>query len=378
MPAFSIRPTAVLIALAIVQLAGCTASRGPAHPDVIGLGRDKIQGQCVATRGWKDKAVPDAFASSYFITCRGTAATRPLGALRIIEESGVAAIDDQLKCGKDVPVKTAAGDARMRQCHDHALGIDTVRLDVPLGKRRLIGSADPGLLGPLEEGMAILAGKRAVDQAAGREVASTLDYEAAGKAPIDDTVDVAAVGIFDPDAMLARGISLNRRGLHVEASRVLNDALSRIPANADAALRVQLLLEAGLADSNISFASSAESHFKEAQGLMSQVPDTQSAFLMRKQGTYKALDLLNRRQFGPAIEALDEMEKHGGGTQAPLLDVVTMRGLNQGSVSRDAATAIAVPNADELVGLVLDAQASWARSVAQLSKSKPDLGRVIL
>lgn len=365
---------AALLAIALA-LTGCTTGRAPPRADLISLGRDKLEGQCVATRGWKDKAVPDPFAASWFVTCRGSTTARPLGALRIVEETAEAMkpIDANLDCGADVPTETAAGPARMRRCHDRALGADTVRLDVALDrKHRLIASGVPGLLGPIEEGMAILAGKPRTDASPTREVSSSIDFEAAPKAPEQEAVEVAANSLFDPASVLARGISLNRRGLYLEASRVLNDALSRIPADADAGLRVQLLLEAGLADSNISFAKSAADHFAEADTLMDKVPAADAGFLSRKQSTYAALDLLNRRQFDKAEAVLDKAAAHGSASQAFLRDPATLRGLNQGAATgNDAADAISVPNSNQLLDLVLDAQANWARSVVHLAKGDP-------
>lgn len=371
----SVNSATLLLALAL-SVAGCAAPQSP-PPETIALGRDKVQGPCTAKRYWKDQAVEDAFGWSYAVTCNRSAVTRPQAALRLVPDTprNIAVLDKHLVCGKAVDVQTAAGPARLSECRDLALDARTMRLDVQLGKRRLVASTSEALLGPVEQGMAFLAGKRAADWDASKDTATgvTLRYadlpdpeQGAERAAVDDG--------FDPAVALTRGVGLNRRGLHADASRVLNQALSYPADESQPALRVNLLLEAGLADSNISFVNSAAAHFREAAALMRGVPETDADFLKRKQATYEALDKINRRQFSSALGALNGGDQPAASdtpatSALPLRNLVTMRELNRGAVdSRDPSRAVAVPNAAELNGLLLDSQGNWARSVALLAR----------
>jgi hypothetical protein len=58
----------------------------------------------------------------------------------------------------------------------------------------------------------------------------------------------------------------------MEASRMLNDGLSRITADTPLAIRIDLLLEAGLADSNLRFFDSAAEYFSRADALLAEDP----------------------------------------------------------------------------------------------------------
>lgn len=378
----AVRAAAIVALLALfAQLAGC-ATQTRQLPDMIALGRDKVEGPCIAQRGWKDPAVTDAFAYSYFVNCNRSATAKPQAVLRVVPDTpeSLATVAKQLVCSdpKDArEIPTLAGKALVTRCRDNALGIETMRFDVQLGDQRLIASTSEALLGPVEVGMAILAGVPDSAPEPGEDVATTVQLRLASFEPPpaaaggeEFAVSVAAAEIFDPDVALARGISFNRRGLHADASRVLNDALSRIPVDADPTLRVNLLLEAALADSNISFANSASEHFREARTLLAQVPKTDSDFLRRKQGTYEALDWINRRLFAKALDRLAKIDgvEADPGAKMPLRNLLAMRELNRASSGiGDASKAVAIPNSTELNELVLDAQGNWARSVALLS-----------
>ena len=171
---------------------------------------------------------------------------------------------------------------------------------------------------------------------------------------------------FDPTVALSDGINLNHKGLYIQASRVLNDALSRLPADADKAVRAELLLEAGLADSNIRFVDSAGEHFNEADALLMGATTPRIVFLQRKRDAYRALDLLNQRKFRQALAALDRLMSAPAPVGQPLQDSTVVRILNQppARANGDVSSSIAVPETAALQQLVLDAQASWARSVA--------------
>ena len=85
------------------------------------------------------------------------------------------------------------------------------------------------LIEPLQRGILALAGAR-VDT--GNAVRPGIDV--ASLAPPPQPADAVAGADFDPQAALLQTIALNRGGQHIEASRIANDALSRLPANAPA------------------------------------------------------------------------------------------------------------------------------------------------
>ncbi len=358
-----------LTVLLAMTLSGCAGTQRAPRADLLALGRNGSGEPCTASRTWGDPAAPDAFAASYYITCRNVAASRPLGALRVVEDSpeGTRPIDQAFDCGQDVAIEVAGLPARARRCTDRLLATETVRIDVPMGKTRLVADASPSLLGPLEEGIAIVAAGKSPNADPGRETKPSIDLAALPPSPGGAVAPTGGNGAFDPTVALAQGISLNRRGQHVDASRVLNDALSRLPADATPAIRAELLLEAGLADSNISFADSAKDHFDQADALIAANPDAAPPFVRRKRATYRVLDLINRLQYGDALSALQHLSTAQVAVDQPLMDPSIVRRLNQSGTSRGVANAIAVPDTAELSQIVLDAQVNWARSVALAS-----------
>lgn len=362
---------AALASVAMV-LTSCATVRAPDRPDVVSLGRNPSGEPCVASRDWSDPAVPDPFARAYTITCRGVTASRPVGSIRIVPATAAAIkpIDAVLDCGPATSVTIAAGAVQVSRCNDRALGTATVRIDRPVGQTMLIADAPPSLLGQLEEAVAILAGTKKPSADAMRPISSTIDLTqiVPGRATSAVASTTTTQGVFDPTAALGEGIGFNHRGLHVEASRVLNDALSRVSTTADPAMRVELLLEAGLADSNIRFNDSAKEHFDEADAIMAASPANRSLFLSRKRDAYRALDLINRHAFREAAEMLGQSTGAAVAARDPLLDPATLRQLNQPrSNPADAVSAIAVPDTADLAQLVLDIQAKWALSVARLA-----------
>lgn len=364
--------TGSALAVASMLLASCATVRAPDRPDVVSLGRNPSGEPCVASRDWSDPAVPDPFARAYSITCRGVTASRPVGSIRIVPTTAAAMkpIDAVLDCGPAMPMTIPAGPVQVRRCNDRALGTATVRIDMPVGNTVLVADAPPSLLGQLEEAVAILGGGKRPSADAMRPIAPTIDV--AGIAPERMSAPVASItttaGVFDPATALGDGIGFNHRGLHVEASRVLNDALSRVSATADPAVRVELLLEAGLADSNIRFNDAAKQHFDEADAIMTASPANRSLFLSRKRDAYRALDLINRHAFREAAEILSASTGAAVAANDPLMDPATLRQLNQPrSNAADAVSAIAVPDTADLAQLVLDIQAKWALSVARLA-----------
>lgn len=330
-----------------------------AEDSTLDLGRNAAGEPCTATRSPNDAVVSGLFTKSFAITCRNVSASRAQGFLRSVvskNQDDLAAIESKLQCGAAQPATLAGvGAVEARRCTDSALGGEVVVITVKRGDSTVIGSALTGVAGPMERGIQQLLGAAASDEPT-IDVAS-LDRPPSGAAQ-GDRAD------FDPAIALQQGISLNNRGRFVEASRLLNDALSRVSPEEPVATRAELSLEAGLADSNIRFLDAADDHFARADALISQGVGEQQALLIRKRDTYRALDLLNRRQFRAALSALDQLVSTRSPTE-PLKDIAILRAINQPARdSRDLATSVAVPDVEVLQQLEIDAQAQWAKSIA--------------
>ncbi|MEG3088577.1 CHAT domain-containing protein [Sphingomonas sp. PB4P5] len=359
----------LLAGIAALALPEAALARLPDRPDTISLGRTAGGEPCVAAREWRDPAVPDPFARAYTITCRGVSASRPIGSIRIVPATAVAIkpIDALLDCGTARAATIGAGAVQVRRCFDRFLSTATVRVDLRVGDTILIGDATPATVAQLEEALAILSGIKRPSADVMRTVIGTIDLGTTGPEAVAATPAQEVVG-FSPAAALAEGINLNHKGLNVDASRVLNDALSRLPAGANPAIRAELLIEAGLADSNIRFPDAAQEHFAQADAVFTASPTAQTPFLTRKRDAYRALDLINRHQFREAIVLLNRQGRADVAADRPLMDPAALRQLNQPRTrAGDAVSAIAVPDTGELAQLVLDAQANWARSIALLS-----------
>jgi tetratricopeptide (TPR) repeat protein len=361
---------AVALGSTAMLLASCAGSSFEVAQDrSLALGRNAAGERCDANRTFDDDAVKGLFDVSYAINCRNVAASRSLGFIRAIEDKpeAVARVEATLRCGAPAPVALeGVGRVEARRCFDSAVGAETVAISFERGDRRIIGSASPAVLGPMEEGLRLIVGAgEAADP--NRMATAKLDMAALPPAPAMQTA-ASGPGEFDAEVALQQGILLNHKGLHVEASRRLNDALSRLPADTSPVTRAGLLLEAGLADSNIKFADAAAEHFARADEIIAAGAGANNPFLLRKRDTYRALDLLNRRRFRQSLIALEQLVSATPEESQPLQDPALVRALNQPKrSSTDAANAVALPSKEPLLQLLVDAQANWARSAAMLN-----------
>lgn len=370
----SVSTSLALVALAGLASAPVEARPGrPILPDRIELGRDGEREPCAATRYWGDPALTGYFGDSYKITCRGATAGRSLGIVRSYRIADAAMAERDLACAAETGVAVPGlGTAGARRCADKTLGFQTVVTVFDRGGRRYFASVIPIAQGPAEEALRLLAGVQGVNADRNRQVAPAVQVAAlaaSGGVPLDASL------VVDPAAALQQGLRYIRQGLHMEASRTLNDAISRLPADAPVAQRVDLLLVAGLADSNLRFFDSANDYFTRADDLLLANPGLPDAgVLQRKRQSYAALDLLNRREFGSAVGALDTLTKSTTDPKMPLTDPVVIRTLNQSGAGNGdrGPSAVAVPDIASLSQLVIDAQANWARSVALLAQDKAD------
>lgn len=358
----------VLLAAAMLGPASpIAAQRGPARSagDTLAIGRNSAGEPCTATRVWGE--LPRGTDAVYALTCRNVAASRAIGKIYVIQPDPAleATLNDGLSCGAATSVSLRGiGRAQARRCANTRLGIETVTIGYGRRGDTVIASAAPTAAGPLEEALRIVAGGARPGLDSGRATVASFDITALAPAPAAEMTAVVEAP-FDPALALQLGVDLNHKGLHVDASRVLNDALSRLPASAQAATRAELLLEAGLADSNIRFADAAKEHFDRAAELLT-MPDLRgNAFLIGKADTYRALDLLNRRQYRAALSALDRLATDTPTVADPLLDPARLREINQPAFSAgDVGNAVAVPDTSALKQIVVNAQAHWARSIS--------------
>lgn len=340
-------------------------------PDQFELGRNGLGDPCQATRNWNDAAAADPFATSYTFTCRNAVGNRFLGFVREIKASDATQLDATLDCGEAAAVTIPGlGAARSRRCFDKTLGLETVETRVVKGRRIFSASAYSIAQGPAEEGLRILAGAAAANGERGRAALAAVDPGTLAPAP--SNAAGANIAVADAEAALGQGLRLVRQGLNLEASRVLNDALSRLPENASPATRVDLLLLAGLADSNLRFFGSAQQYFVRAQDVIAQNPGMPGAeALERKRRNYAALDLLNQRQFSSVAGSLQQV-KAAEAAGEPLMAATTVRALNVGNAGTGSTgTLLAVADQEALSQFIIDSQAGLARSVAALAENKP-------
>jgi CHAT domain-containing protein len=335
------------------------------------LGRDAPGDPCVATVRWstgKD-GVRMIAEQPYTIACRGVSAARVQGII-----APVAAIDTDVSgrtCGAATAVRMqGVTGASARICSDASLGFDVVEIRFVHNGRAFNGAAAKSALGPLEVAMRAIAGITTPTAVAanGEIAAAPVSVEIASlEAAPAASASPATSGTSDVDSALQQGVSLILRGLHADASRVLNDALSRVTPDTRPAVRIDLSLSAALADSNIGQREAADGHFANAAAVLAANPDLpRAAFLLRKRSTYQALDLVNRRRFRDAIAALDLVPK----SASPLSDPVELGRLNQYDASKSNVRTVSVADTEALSWLVIEATRSWVRSQALLGTGK--------
>lgn len=368
-----------LSAMALIAGAAPARARPADLPESLELGRDSNGDPCTATRIYRDPTVKDDFAVRYSVTCRGAVEGRFLGIARAMQVSDAAKLDAVLACGEagDATIPSL-GQARSRLCYDKQLGVPTVETRVIKGKRLYAISLTSTAQGPGEELLRVLAGAAGPNPDRGRQVTPAVAIDKLAKAPPSATSAMGAAA--DARVQLDQGLRFIRAGLYTDSSRVLNNALSRLTAETPAETRIELLIAAGLADSNLRYFDSAKSDFDQAEGLITANPGLNGAgALARKLRAYRALDKLNKRQFsdvstGPLAAAGE------AAAGEPLMDPATLRALNQSAAGAAGTTQSVVDSPDiaALDQLLIDAQTSWASSVALLANNKVTESRAAL
>ena len=361
----------LLSASALVAFPVGALARPAPVSDHVDLGPNGKGDACVADRTWSDPGVTDPFAVSLTMTCRGTTAGRHLAVARRVRADQAADFDKLLDCGaaREFTVP-GVGTVQGRRCFDTVLGLGTIETRIARGGVVISVSAVGVAEAPAEQMLRLLAGAPLLAAEAGRAARPVVDVAAlaapAGKAGVAEASTPASDS-------LDQGLRFIRAGLFGEASRVLSEALGRIDSSTPVETRLELLLLAGLADSDLSYFDSAEARFKQAEALLQANGSVSGAAILdRKRLAYVALDLLNRQDFDNALGSLNRLTRSTDNAH-PLLDPAVLVELNQSPKrgGRGVDRLVTAPDADTLSQLVIDAQANWARSIVLLAQAKP-------
>ena len=359
----------VLVGLGAAAIAMPVQATETVVPDSFLLGRDANGEPCTASRTWDDPRV-SKYDRTYAITCRGVAAGRSQGTLMIINADYPEAADANCAQDQAVDVKDI-GQVSARQCFDAQQGIPLVTASFKRGKYLYRGEASFTATGPMEAGLRTLAEVAPPIKDRYQDDAASITPANLPAAPTVAATDTTAPGndSFLPEVTLGQGILLNQQGSYVEASRMLNDGLSRLRPDTATFTRAEFDLEAAVADSNIGQFDSADAHFADAKTLLgNNGADKVGTYLLRKLSTYEALDAINRRQWNDALSALQS----GESATNPLMDTATLATLNQSSSNNRASGSTAVVDRGELASKLLEAQRNWAASVAWLGAGDND------
>lgn len=355
------RAAAWLLPTAVLSLPAAVLAKP--LPDRIELGRDANGQPCIATRGWSVGARGVNFEADqgFSITCRGVSAASVQGYVTVPSRLAVLPPVDAAACGEPKTLSIAAvGAVEARNCVDARLRLPVIDVRNAAGFH---GVAVETALAPLEVLLRL----------ATRREAGVIDKDAPGKPSLDiaqlapapvvaTTAGRAGGSDFSAEAAIQQGVTLIYGGRHVEASRLLNDAITQF-SDAPPLVKAELRLNAALADSNISQFDSARGHFEFASALLaSTVASGKRANLEQQAAVYRGLDANNRQRWGEALTYLEAT----GGDNFPLQDPVVLSQINQ-ATSRSASAAVGVADTAQLSALLIDAQKNWARSVSHLA-----------
>lgn len=362
------------LALTGLMFAAILPAKAPAAvvnlPDTLQLGSDRIGQSCTATRDWSRSSgtVKAAADQPFVVTCRGVSAAK-IVAFVAYERTAVRL--DQRECGAASNLTIEPfGLVSARLCQDASLGFQVVefRADTIAGK--LIGASSVQALVPMLRLMRQISTGTAVgDDNAWSPV---VDVSGLAAAP-ERRGNVNRLADLNLESALQQGIIAIRSGEMITASRLLNDALSRVNANTARSTVAELQLAAALADSGLGQFSSAARGFAAAEVTMAANNDIErGAYLERALRTYRALDAINQRSWSQALTELQSLAQLTTvrSNKNPLSDPITLSSLNRDS-SKSKTSFVSFKDKNLYNALVLDVQGHLAQSVALLG-----LGRV--
>lgn len=327
-------------------------------PEVMQAGRDRNGQPCTATRDWTRSAgsIKSAADQPFVLTCRGASAAKIQGMVT------PQALDAAAKrtCGVASNINIAGlGMTRARQCQDASLGIQVVELQTSGAAGAFVGAASSQALLPMIRLLkASVEGKSSALDPLWNPV---VDLSGLAAAPAREG-GLANLSDFSSEAALQQGILNIRGGEHVSASRVLNDALSRVDASTPVGTVIELQMAAALADSGLGQSGPARANFAAAAALLKANPGLdRAAYLDSALRTYRALDALNNRDWQRALAELDA----GQSQSFPLADPIALSAINRDS-EQTRSSGVSLKDKSQYNWLVLDVQRNYARSVALL------------
>lgn len=370
----------IMLAPIVLAAMAPAVPRGAPLPDRFALGRDTTGEPCVAARNWREQRLGDVFDRAWVITCRGVTASRPQGYVLRLRSDRAMPVDPKTCGAPAMQAMPGVGQVETRRCADATLGFAATLVRFRRHGQTYVGASAETAIGALEATLRAVAAIALPPVATDAVARATIDPVRPAPSPLrvatGPTTRPVTARAFDATTSLQAGIALNHRGLYVEASRLLNDALSRLAYDAPALTRVELELEAGLADSNISQVDAAEDHFARATTLLAANGGVdRAAALEAKRTTYRGLDLLNRRQWSAAEAMLADKAVAAN----PLADPAMLSRLNQAAPATGTtavlSAALSAVDGAQFARLMLEAQRDWARSVALLALGRPTASR---
>ncbi|KPF63528.1 CHAT domain-containing protein [Porphyrobacter sp. AAP60] len=351
-------------------LSACATVPASGPVGVLALGNNASGERCTALPNWTDPAHPGFIKNPdiYSVNCTG-AVTDALARVRVFPSVAArTAASGDLQCGASSDVALAGFDrASARRCFDPALGFATIVVDADKGASAVQISAASNAVGAGYQAALLLTGQQGDGDVTSAR--TPVDLASLAALPTDLAVGPQSDGPRETaDTLLARATELNFRGLSADASRFLRNELNRLPAGTPPRVRAQLLLEAGLADSNIRFFRSADSNLAEAESVIRGLGGADQRVLRPKLDTYRGLHALNQRDFAAARRTLAPLANRASTRVQGLNDPATLVQLNAvGNDTGDIRSAIAVPNLELARETVIGVQGNWALSVAELS-----------
>ena len=365
-------------ALSALVVAGCATTPPVTSTAPLALGNNAGGDPCVATVNWSDPKFGDAFskkATSYSVGCQNRSSTRTLARVRLFESPSARETFTarDLSCSADLQINlNGLGDAAARRCIDPALGLETFVIDTEANGQVFQLSAASNGVGPGVQTLRLLAGLDAPGS-----VTSDRSVDGLGSIPAAPTSDSVASSGSNLDQFEIVNIATRQifLGNYANASSLLKSALAQVDDNTPPGAEADLLLEAGLADSNIRFFESATARFSKAEELLRSPNVNRAAILGRKLAIYRGLHALNQRKFGEAKETLTPIIAGQVTGDQALNDPVGISVLNSSQRSGDVRSSLGGSNEEEKRELVLTSQGYWALSVASLAENDLGLAR---
>lgn len=353
---------------AMICLTAAFAHPAQAAPlsDIVSVGSNGSGQPCTATRDWSrsSSTIKSERDQPYILTCRGASAAKTVG---LIARTSSASVDPALRdCGAEsVIALEGLGPVRVRLCQDRSLGIQVVEFTAKGRNGEFLGASENSAAVPMARILRALTSGHAADLFAAWQPA--LDLANLGAAPAA-TLSATKVSDFSLEGALQQGILFIRGGELVSASRLLNDAVSRVTPDTATGTVIELQLATALADSGLGQFGPAQESFAVAERLLSSGREIdRAAYLEASLRTYRALDAINRRDWKGSLGQLDRTAR----ASYPLTNPVILSSINR-DTERTREIGISLRDRSQYNWLVLEVQRHYARSVALLGQGKID------